>query len=768
VSTDPAELVRLRVALDLYQTQLEAQSEELRGTQDQLREAHDRTFELFDLAPVGYVTLDERGVVGEANRRVAELLGSERRRLVGFPFVSHVVSKDAGRFKAFLQDRALGRRGIELDLRAEEGNRRVVLDLLSAGSGAGLLRFSVLDLTQVRAAQHELVERRARLDVVLETVQDGIVTVGADRRVESLNRAAEILFGRSNQDALGMPLVALLPGFFLELGGAGAVGGLRELVAKRADGSTVAVEVSTGSLPVGDRVGLVAVVRDVSERKRRESELRENLARFRQIAEGLEDALYIAEASTGRFLYVSPAFERNFGRSFDSFEGGKEAWIDAVHEDERTVCRAWWEGALRGVPFDVHLRIVRPDGSIRFVRHRCFPLLAHDRLTGIVQDVTAERQREEHVRQLERLEALGVVAGGVAHDFNNLLMGLAGTTGLALRALRPEDPAYRYLQKTKDIVARGTSITGRLLRFVGRRPQPAEAIDLEAEVQGARELVERLAGERVHVTMTMNSPGAHILAQPGEIEQALVNLATNARDAMPEGGDLVIETRSEGPGRVALSVRDSGVGMEPSVQARIFDPFFTTKEIGKGTGLGLPIVLEIIQRLRGTIDVESAPGRGTTFTLHLPVHERTAALPAPEGTARGQGRTVLIVDDEPLVATTVRSHLETLGYRALAAGEAAEARRLLEEHRVDVLLTDIVMPGLLGTDLAREVRPRSPELKVLYMSAHPREELVRQGRLDRDAPLLEKPFDERALDAALERVLAEPGPLATKSPPLPA
>jgi CheY-like chemotaxis protein len=234
-----------------------------------------------------------------------------------------------------------------------------------------------------------------------------------------------------------------------------------------------------------------------------------------------------------------------------------------------------------------------------------------------------------------------------------------------------------------------------------------------------------------------------------------MNLVANARDAMPKGGELAIATRTEGLDQVVLTVRDTGSGMDASVQAHIFDPFFTTKEVGKGTGLGLPIVLDIVRRIGGSIDVESDPGEGTTFTIRLPVHDGAPSATAGIATARGGHETVLVAEDDPLVAEAVLSQLEALGYRTLAAGTIEEAVNLFEENRgrVDLLLTDVMMPGQLGGDLAEQLRDRAPELKVLLMSAHPRNELLRHGRIKADTALLPKPFDEHALDEAVRGVL---------------
>jgi PAS domain S-box-containing protein len=603
-----------------------------------------------------------------------------------------------------------------------------------------------------RSAQNQLADRQARLETLFEAVPDAVVAVDAECRIESASSAAERLFACSSEALRGKDLRVFLPAFSLEPQGSP---GLRELIAIRRDGTTIPVEVARGKLPSGDGHARVVFVRDITERKRHEEELHESLARFRQIADRIEDAVYVAEASTGRLLYVSPAFARIFGRTPEIGEG--VPWLAWVHERDREAALEAWAGALRGTGFDEERRVVRPDGSVRLVRHRCFPILVQDRVTGVLEDVTEERRRTEQMRQLERLEALGTVAGGVAHDFNNLLMGLAGCTTLALTKLEPKHPAHRHVQKAKDVVAKGASITGRLLRFVGSHDTAEEPLALDAEVHESQEFIQRLVGEHIRVSVATSAPAVRVLGERGEIEQILVNLATNARDAMPSGGQLRIETRADGKERVVLSARDTGVGIDPAVKARVFEPFFTTKEVGKGTGLGLPIVLGIAQRLRGAVEIESEPGKGTEVLVRLPVHSVVPPPPRQNTPARVDGGTVLVVEDEALVATAVQTHLESLGYEVVSAASPCEALRLFQENagRIDLVLTDVVMPGLLGGDLAREFRTIEPGIPVVYMSAHPRGELLRLGRIDGKSPFLQKPFDKRTLGAALSRAVAE-------------
>jgi PAS domain S-box-containing protein len=763
--SEPREIEDLRSELASLRNELSVRDEDLVSTRQTLGETLARCDDLFALAPVAYVTLDRYMKIIELNKRATELLGDAPRGLLGMSFVARLVAVDVARFIAFFKDAATasGVREIEIQLKTNENEKRPIrfqtlTQALPPRQRA--IRAMICDLTDLRAAESEarefkslLAEREARLDALLFTVPDAVLGIWPDGRIGTLNGGAERLLGLPSRDAHGQLVTRFLPAYFYKEPDL-ASPPLRELVARRSDGTTLPVEVVTAKLPFA--LGEVAVIRDVSERKKREAELQESLARYRQIAEGLEDAFYIMEASTRRFLYVSPAFEKILGWSPDPCADAMETWISRIDEGDRQDARAAWQAVFRGVPLDAARRMVRPDGVVRFVRHRCFPLLVHDRLTGIVQDVTDERQRGEQTRQLEKLESLGTVASGVAHDFNNLLMALGGSIALALKKLEPDHPARRNLDRALDTVARGSGVTTRLLRFVSKRAPAPEPVVVDAEVEGSQELLDRLVGDHVKVTFKAGAPCVRILADRGELAQGLINLAMNARDAMPKGGELMIDTRVEKGDELILTVRDTGVGMDAATQRRIFDPFFTTKDVGKGTGLGLPIVLDIVRRASGTIDVESATGRGTTFTIRLPIHDRAEPARAEAEPAPGGRETVLVVEDDPLVGEAVQAQLEGLGYGTLVAGSADEALRVFEENgdSVNLVLSDVMMPGVQGGDLAEQLRSRAPALEVLFMSAHPREELVRQGRIPADARLLSKPFDARALDAAVRGTLA--------------
>jgi two-component system, cell cycle sensor histidine kinase and response regulator CckA len=756
------EFLKLVHELQVHQAESEVQSAELRQIQEDLEAAQERYFELYELAPVGYITLDTEGRIEQANLSFSKLLGTPRGRLLGTRLADLVSPSHRSRLERFCAEaiaRAPGKNSVEVSVRGAAGLVPVLLETgtSEATSEATIsLRIAVVDLTILRRAEERVREREARLKAVLDNALDGIITVAQNGKIESCNPAAARAFGTSAAWLIGQAVNRIMPGFE-RLAGKGR----QELVAERADGKPFVAEVGVSALRSGNQAVLVGVISDISERKRREAELKEALSRFQQIAEHIDDAIFVVEADTGRSLYVSPAFESIWGRS--TAEAQSEPWprLSWIHEEDRERVAEAAAAFRSGGSFDHEYRVVRPDGAVRSVRCRAFHVAEHNRLTGIVHDMTDELTLQAELRQAQRLEAIGTLASGIAHDFNNLLMGVGGCAQLALRRLDPEHEAYGYLRRAVDAILRGANLTRQILRFSDTRRTADEPVEIDIVVSGARDLIHSLVGEHISLSVIAGAPGLCIAADPGDVEQVLLNLASNARDAMPDGGALFFRTEPYQGGTVALSVRDTGIGMDEETKQRVFEPFFTTKEVGKGTGLGLSTVFAVVRRMGGRVSLDSTPGEGTTFTLYLPVVIPDPSSKTPlEDVNQGQGQTILIVDDDPLIRLTVETHVESLGYRALTAANVTDALKVYSDciRPIDVVLTDIMMPGLLGSDLGRILEKSSPDVAVIFMSAHPWQDLVRQGHLKENAQLLAKPFDTRDLGAALHRALRDKPP----------
>ncbi|HET8723949.1 MAG TPA: ATP-binding protein [Anaeromyxobacteraceae bacterium] len=533
-------------------------------------------------------------------------------------------------------------------------------------------------------------------------------------------------------------------------------------------------------------LGVVLSVRSIVERARREeSSVRrrelgekeqalERVAAARRRAEqaravlanALEqstDAVAIADPSL-LLGHVNPAFERLAGRP--AAEVGGRPYLEAIGADAEGAPAAELLAAAReGRPWRGELIGRRADGSAFDAEVSLAPVRDEQgRLTHHVvsaRDVTEQRRERERRRHLQRLEAIGTLAGGVAHDFNNLLTAINGYAALAVEALPPDDPVREDVEEIRRAGARAADLTRQLLAFGRRQVLAPVSLDPGEVVSGVEKMMRRLIGEDVDLATDLQPGCWRIRADRGQLEQVLVNLAVNARDAMPAGGRLSISTANvtlgerearrhpEGvPGDfVRIRVVDTGQGMTSEVLGRIFEPFFTTKEPGKGTGLGLSTVYGIVRQSRGFVSVTSAPGAGTTFEVYLPrdtgAEEPARTPPARRGGAEAHGEVVLVVEDAEQVRSLLVSQLAARGFAVLAAADGREALELAERRRepIDALVTDVVMPRVSGPELARRLALTHPEAVVIYMSGYAEESVLRAGGMAPDGAFVAKPFE---------------------------
>ncbi|MCA9608509.1 MAG: PAS domain S-box protein [Myxococcales bacterium] len=396
------------------------------------------------------------------------------------------------------------------------------------------------------------------------------------------------------------------------------------------------------------------------------------------------------------------------------------------------------------------------------------------RYTGIIRDISDRKRLEDEIRQAQKMEAVGRLASGVAHDFNNLLMAISGAASMAVGRLEPSHPALTYLREIANAAQNGASISRQLLALARPRDVEPETVDLGALVQRNESLLTRLLGAEVELSFDLPDAPVWVKCDRGQLDQVLLNLVVNSRDAMPEGGRIEVSvftreldaaaarTRTLSPGmHVLLSIRDTGVGIEADALPHIFEPFFTTKGEAKGTGLGLSTVYGIVKQSGGHVDVSTERGAGTTFTLYLPLDEAGAPDPEPLPASEPvHAATVLVVEDEPLVRMTVRHYLEAAGYRVIEANDGDEAMQMATGYlgEVSVLLTDVVLPKRRGADIAAAVRERWPDVEVLFMSAHPLDFLLEEKRVPVGAKVLQKPFTEEQLLHAVSGSLGDHPP----------
>ncbi len=526
----------------------------------------------------------------------------------------------------------------------------------------------------------------------------------------------------------------------------------------------------------GNPVTVLAVVRDVTQQVQAEAALRASEQRFRQVTENIGEVFWLTDVDKREMVYVSPAYERVFGQPRETLARDPMAWLTMVHPEDQARVREAVAHQVSG-GFDLEYRVQAPAG-IRWIHDRAFPIADEQgrvyRIAGVAEDVTVRRELEERLRQSQKMDAVGQLAGGIAHDFNNMLAVVMMQCSL-LRDIAPAGDLQEGLQEIEAASERAMNLTRQLLTFSRRAVTQPVDLDISEAIGRMTRLLQRVLGEDIFLVTRFAPALPPIHADPGMMEQVLMNLAINARDAMPGGGRLTISLEGAMveaararlhpgvvPGRyVCLTVADSGAGIPAELLPRIFEPFFTTKEVGKGTGLGLATVFGIVEQHHGWIEVESALGEGTTFRVFLPAMGRVRPTPRSEAAATAQAggtETILLVEDEPALRSTSRAVLRQQGYRVLEAATGAEALECWarEGPDVDLLLTDLVMPGgMSGFELAEQLCAERPGLRVLYTTGYSE----RSGQpLHADAPgrrLLRKPYDAFELASMVRRVLDE-------------
>ena len=503
--------------------------------------------------------------------------------------------------------------------------------------------------------------------------------------------------------------------------------------------------------------------------------LRTTEARMRFALQNANVGIWDMDYTTGA-LQWSEIAAAHYGVQPGTFTGTFDAFVERVHPDDRKSLLETVGNAMKtGADFSTLHRTIWPDGTIRWLSGTGRVLLGGHgdpvRAVGISLDVTERRTLEEQYQQAQKMEAVGRLAGGVAHDFNNLLTVILGYCELLLSDFKPGDPHQADIAEIQKAGARAGGLTRQLLAFSRKQIIEPTLLDLNLIATDMRAMVGRLIGEDVKVVLALQPALARVKADRGQVEQVVMNLAVNARDAMPKGGTLTIETanieldehyaKTHGtvkPGSyVALTVTDTGTGMTPEVQAHLFEPFFTTKEVGKGTGLGMATVYGIVTGSGGNVDVYSEIGKGTSFKVYFPKAEAADVVmeaPNPVAPARVGTQTVLVVEDEDGVRELAKRLLLRQGYNVLVAANADEARRLFEANEsIDVLLTDVVMPGASGPELTRQLVEQRPALRVIYMSGYTDDAIVQHGVLKPGIAFLNKPFNSETLGAIIREVL---------------
>ena len=633
-----------------------------------------------------------------------------------------------------------------------------------------------------RRAEVALTQSEQRKAAILDSVLECIVTMDAEGAVIEFNTAAERTFGYTKAQAIGQPLAELIipvaaraahragMARYLTSGVGPVLGKVIEVTAMRADGSELPVELTITAIPSEKAPIFTGVMRDITGRKHAD----ENRARLAAIVDSSDDAI-VSMGLDGTILTWNAGAERVYGYLAGEIIGRNRAILLAPGGEVGEL-QLMMDKAARGEagkPFE--MRRMRKNGSPVDLSVTLSPMTdSGGRVTSvsaIARDITDRRALEAQYHQAQKMEAIGQLAGGVAHDFNNLLTVILGYCELLLDDADTSGKCRTDVAQIQKAGVSAAALTRQLLAFSRKEIISPTLLDLNVVLAGMRALLNRLIREDVEIVIRLRPEPAPVMADRGQLEQIVLNLVVNARDAMPGGGTLTIAVTNvdlapiyaqnhlgviAGP-YVELAVTDTGTGMTPDVKARLFEPFFTTKDASSGTGLGLATVHGIVTQNRGNIDVDSVLGQGTTFRVYLPRETKVpqvAEVPAPVRRAHAGGETVVVVEDAEGLRSLITILLQRLGYKVLGAANAEQAFRLFDQGvDIHLLLTDVVMPGGNGPELAKRLVSIRPALKVIYMSGYTDDAIVHHGVLDSGIAFLHKPFTADALGRKIREVL---------------
>ncbi len=642
-----------------------------------------------------------------------------------------------------------------------------------------------LDITERLAGEAALRESEARQHAVFDTALDGLILMDHEGHVAEFNPAAERIFQYSRDEVLGKLMADLIipPSLreshrkglarFNATGDAVILGRRIEVPAMRRDGSEFPAELSITRINREGPAVFAGEIRDLTEQKRVQLEMRRSEERFRKLFDSNTIGIVIADLN-GNTLEANDAYLGMLGRSREELLSGEIRWKEltppeysgrdqaAVEELRRTGVSAPWEKEL-----------FRKDGTRVPVLIGLAMLEAEEAsCIAYIVDLTARRRLEEQFRQAQKMEVVGQLAGGIAHDFNNLLTVILGYSDLLAGKFEPGSMEADELAEIRTAGQRAASLTRQLLAFSRQQIVERKALDVNVLVVETEKMLRRLLGMDIELVTVLDPSVGRVLADAGQIEQLILNLSLNARDAMPRGGRLTIETASveldetyarlhgtvEPGSYVMITISDTGVGMNSNTLAHMFEPFFTTKERGKGTGLGLATVYGIVQESGGHVWVYSEVGQGTTFKIHLPLLREAAEResgPEEEPASLSGTETILLVDDEESVRSLSRSILVSHGYSVLEAANGREALDVAarDPQTIHLLLTDLVMPEMGGSELASRLVVLRPGMRVLYMSGYTDDAVVRQGLVETGRLFLQKPFNATALALKVREAL---------------
>ncbi len=743
----------------------------------------------FEDSPVGKVIAAPDGAILHANTALASMLGYSTEQMAGASLLSMIHPDDRPAVREAMRVLLGGERMQLLDRRLLAKDGRTILVHVTIGAhrrtdGAVLhLLAHVVDITERREAEIREHASETRYRRLFESAKDGILILDAGTaRIVDVNPFMTELTGYSRDEFLAKHLwevgpfkdVAASKVSFADLQTTEYLR-YEDLPLKTREGQEVAVEFISNVYLVNEAKVIQCNIRDIRSRKRIESELATLAAAIAQAGE----AVVVTDAK-GNIEYVNPAFEAVTGYAKEEVLGRNPRLLKSGVQSEQFYLSLWetirtgavWRGRL--INRKKNGSIFHEDATISSVRDSSGAIASY---IAVKRDVTASIVLQAQLLQAQKMEAVGRLAGGVAHDFNNILSVILSYAEVIGGELKPSEPLRADIGEVKTAALRGADLTRQLLAFSRQQVLQPKVLNVNECLANTEKMLGRLLGADIEVSMLPEPSLWNVLADPGQVEQVLMNLAVNARDAMPDGGKLTVETANvdldEGyasthgdvqPGSyVQLAVSDTGSGMTKETLARIFEPFFTTKEQGKGTGLGLATVFGIVKQSGGHIFVYSELDQGTTLKIYLPkvssaVAEPRASLELTSADVERGNASILIVEDDDQLRIITRNILRRQGYVVLDAPNGGEALLICEQHKanIDLLLTDVVLPRMSGRQLVERLAPLRPAMKVLYMSGYTDDAILQHGIIDSGVAFLQKPFTPASLTRKIREVLDDP------------